>query len=322
MIILLEKGDKRLMRRCIFCGLTEEDFKDNNCWTEEHIIPEALGNKTLKIFDVCKNCNSGLGTYVDKYFVDHILLKMKRQELGLKSKSGEVPNAFMEGKGQEGQRIRMNGEFKPMTVPCIREDGDNVEIIAPTKEEAKNMIQKKFSRLNKPEKMIRDALNKVDQTESRVYQPVVQYDFTVELNRFFMEAVKIAFEYAIYKLGNDYLKDSRAIQIQQYLKSAIDGKMKNGCTEFPGVGLIHEEISNLLKAAKALNCDEAHLLLIHPDLDNRLIAQVILFMEPAFSFVVLLSEDAGRYCIPGRTLSELVEVKANPDLSLFPGSKI
>lgn len=323
MITLEKKGDRRLMRRCIFCGLTEEDFKDNNCWTEEHIIPEALGNKTLKIFDVCKDCNSGLGTYVDKYFVDHILLKIKRQELGLKAKSGEVPNAFTEGKGKDGQRIRVDEKFQPTTVPHIKEDGHNIRIIAPTKKEAKNMIQKKLSRMNKPEKMIRDALSQVDETESQVYQPVIQYDFKIELNRFFMEAVKIAFEYAVLNLGNEYLKDSRAMQIQQYLKSAIDGKMKNECTEFPGVGLIHKEISNFLKVGKALKSNENHhLLIIHPDLDNRLIAEVILFMEPAFSFGVLLSEDACIYCIPGGILSELVEVKTNPNLPPFSGSNI
>ena len=311
------------MRKCIFCGLTEEGFKDGNCWTEEHIIPEALGNKTLKIFDVCKDCNSGLGTYVDSYFVDNILLKMKRQELGLKAKNGEVPNAFREGRGEDGRPIRVDKKFQPMTVPDIKQDDSNIRIIAQTKEEAKKMLQKRLSRLKMPEKLIQDALSKVEQVESQVYQPVIQYDFIIEIKRFFMEAVKIAFEYAVHKLGNNYLKDPRAMQIQQYLKSAIDGKMKDECTEFPGVGFIHKEISDFLKAVKTLNRDENHhLLIIHPDPDNQLIAEVILFMEPALSFGVLLSEDAGHYRIPEMTLSELVEVKTNPNLSPFSGSNI
>lgn len=54
------------MRKCIFCGQTEAEFINGNIWTEEHIIPEAFGNKTLKIYDICKECNSGLGAYVDK----------------------------------------------------------------------------------------------------------------------------------------------------------------------------------------------------------------------------------------------------------------
>ena len=45
-------------------------------------------------------------------------------------------------------------------------------------------------------------------------------------------------------------------------------------------------------------------------------------MEPALSFGVLLSEDAGHYRIPEMTLSELVEVKTNPNLSPFSGSNI
>ena len=50
------------MNKCIFCGKTEAEFDKNNCWTEEHIIPQALGNETLKIFNVCKNCNCLLYT--------------------------------------------------------------------------------------------------------------------------------------------------------------------------------------------------------------------------------------------------------------------
>ena len=42
------------MRKCIFCGRTEAEFIDGNKWTEEHIIPESLGNETLKMVLVRK----------------------------------------------------------------------------------------------------------------------------------------------------------------------------------------------------------------------------------------------------------------------------
>lgn len=88
---------KYFNKKCIFCGKTEAEFDKHNCWTEEHIIPKALGNETLRIFNVCKKCNSGLGTYVDNYFVNNMFIKIIRQSLGLKGQSGEIPNAFKEG---------------------------------------------------------------------------------------------------------------------------------------------------------------------------------------------------------------------------------
>lgn len=38
-----------MSQRCIFCGRTERDFDGKNSWSNEHIIPESLGNSTLVI---------------------------------------------------------------------------------------------------------------------------------------------------------------------------------------------------------------------------------------------------------------------------------
>lgn len=130
------------MKKCIFCGKSEEDFDKNNCWTIEHIIPESLGNKTLKLQNVCKNCNSNLGTYVDNYFVNHRIVQMIRQQLKLKGKSGEIPNAFREGKGEDGHKIRVDNNFKPTVVPYIEQKESRIRVVASTKEEAKKMIEK------------------------------------------------------------------------------------------------------------------------------------------------------------------------------------
>lgn len=40
------------MKRCIFCGKSEDEFDSKNMWSDEHIIPECLGNSTLKINNV------------------------------------------------------------------------------------------------------------------------------------------------------------------------------------------------------------------------------------------------------------------------------
>lgn len=291
------------MKKCIFCGRTETEFDKNNCWTEEHIIPEVLGNNTLKLYNVCKNCNSGLGTYVDKYFVNNMIFKMQRQLLGLKGKKGRVPNAFKEGIDKEGRLIRVDEKFHPTLVPDIKHEGNNIKIVAPSKEEAKTMIQKKFSRMNMPQDEIQKALDKVEMAESRFYQPVINFNFSVDYNRFFLEALKIAYEYIIYNIGDDYLKDSRAKEIQQILKSAIDGKMKKECRNVSGVNFLDERIAEKIKPAENLNY---HLLMVHPDAGNNLVAQIILFMSPGLSFTVLLSEDATKFS--NSSFSKIIEV--------------
>ena len=125
---------KYFNKKCIFCGKTEAEFDKHNCWTEEHIIPKALGNETLRIFNVCKKCNSGLGTYVDNYFVNNMFIKIIRQSLGLKGQSGEIPNAFKEGEDKNGHRIRVDSNYHPTRVPYIEQNDNKLRIVASSKD--------------------------------------------------------------------------------------------------------------------------------------------------------------------------------------------
>lgn len=56
------------MKDCIYCGESKED----NTFTLEHVIPQSLGGAyapdELKTKDVCKDCNSNLGLFVDASF--------------------------------------------------------------------------------------------------------------------------------------------------------------------------------------------------------------------------------------------------------------
>ena len=62
------------MKKCIICG----ELKKENEFNIEHIIPEALGNKSLKIDNVCVNCNSKLGSKVDKYITTGFFMELVR----------------------------------------------------------------------------------------------------------------------------------------------------------------------------------------------------------------------------------------------------
>jgi len=56
------------------------------------------------------------------------------------------------------------------------------------------------------------------------------------------------------------------------------------------------------------------MIMIHPAAENRLIAEVILFMESLLSFSVLISEDASKFGISNSLLPEIIDVKINSRL--------
>lgn len=82
--------------------------------------------------------------------------------------------------------------------------------------------------------------------------------------------------------------------------------MSDECRAFSGVCIVHEEIRKYLKIAKDSNC---HMLIIHPDIENKLITEVILFMEPALSFSVLISENASKFYDSKKSLAEIIEIE-------------
>lgn len=55
------------------------------------------------------------------------------------------------------------------------------------------------------------------------------------------------------------------------------------------------------------------MLMLHPDAENNLIAEVILFMEPALSFSVLVSNDAKQFYNSKEALVDIIDIKTNKD---------
>ena len=71
--------------KCIIC-------KEERNESDEHIIPEALGNKKLITKRVCKDCNNRLGYNVDDYLVNHPLVKRENYISKLYVKQNGVDN--------------------------------------------------------------------------------------------------------------------------------------------------------------------------------------------------------------------------------------
>ena len=110
----------------------------------------------------------------------------------------------------------------------------------------------------------------------------------------------------IYKLGDIYLEDVTAKKIKEYLYRAIRGEMKEECEECPNVCVAPEFIGKMLSQAKGINC---HMLFMHPDAKNKLIVQVMLFLNPIFSFSVCISENASQYKMAKELPVEIVDIK-------------
>ncbi len=294
------------MNRCIFCSKSPDDKNNKDFWSVEHIIPKALGNEKLILIDsVCKDCNSKLGSNVDGYFLNNFLIELERRNLNLKGQSGKVPNPFIDGTDQDGNKVIWKKDH-PEIVSKVDIIDDHIKIIANTKEEAKDIFFKIADRKNLTEAFKERGLKTIDKSDGHLRPLTINVSFGIEYNRFFMEMVKIAYEFAIYKIGEEYLNDPRAIEIREYLNSAIRGEMKDNCPEIKGVILPSKELMYILRQFGLKNY---HLLILCPNEDDDLYVFISLFMHPLFSFWVFLSANGNRYQIDENSCIELIEVK-------------
>ena len=137
-------------------------------------------------------------------------------------------------------------------------------------------------------------LSKLDNATVISYQPTVSYDCPIELNRFALFALKIAYEYACLKLDESYKNDKIAIEMRQMLYKAICGEMKECCEVCKWVCYTPDEITDSFSVVKEANL-KIHMLYLLPDKEGKLICQVFLFLEKLTSFSVIVSENANLY---------------------------
>ena len=84
------------MATCLYCGESDRPFT-----SEEHVIPESLGNKghggqppvVLPAGVVCDGCNHGTLSRLDETLIRHAPIALMRTLRGVTSKSGKLPEA-------------------------------------------------------------------------------------------------------------------------------------------------------------------------------------------------------------------------------------
>lgn len=76
-------------RGCLICRRSDGGFT-----TQEHPLPESMGNKEVVLPNgvVCDRCNGGVLSDLDQTLCEFFPLKMRRTMLGVESKAGKVPH--------------------------------------------------------------------------------------------------------------------------------------------------------------------------------------------------------------------------------------
>jgi HNH endonuclease len=125
---------------CVYCGedvLTTDE-------RPEHPLPEALGSRLTTRY-VCDPCNEWAGREVDQPFlredwIEHARFLHKTLDRRGRREAGSSP--LLRGETSKGVRVRMSDDGEPeIEGGRIIEDGEKVEIIAGTKEEADRLLK-------------------------------------------------------------------------------------------------------------------------------------------------------------------------------------
>lgn len=106
--------------QCYACGCTPDPGE----WSEEHVIPNALGGRWTSSRLLCRACNSDFGSKIDATLCRELGAPMNL--LGLSRERGEVPNQVVQL--EDGEYLRDAQGNLRLRRPVIREDRSEHEV--------------------------------------------------------------------------------------------------------------------------------------------------------------------------------------------------
>ncbi|MCT9166994.1 HNH endonuclease [Acinetobacter baumannii] len=205
---------------CIICR-HEKVYTERS---DEHVIPDSL-NGYYHIYNVCKSCNSNMGSNVDGVLLNHKITQLYRFSEQIKGKSGNLPNPFKETraiKDQPETRIRTevsdgklltkfvqdvtfvkneDGTIKSFHISCDASDGHKVK-------EIQKQIIKKYG-LDEAKLITTTQVHTID-------NPVLEGTWEIDSYKYKMGLLKIAYEFAIDSIPR-YFNDQTALLISKIL---------------------------------------------------------------------------------------------------------
>lgn len=287
---------------CIICKKEKDE-------SEEHIIPESLGNKKLVTQRVCGNCNHRLGANVDDYLTNHNLVKLIRMNENLLGKKGSEIKFFdgVETDEKTGLKFDMK-TGRPILMPRMIDNGNGlIRIEAANVEECFAHFKKKMKRRGYSEEQIDELCKDVTTGEIEfLSSPEFKKDATLDFSRFDLSAIKIAYEYAFTMLGEKYLDDTIAkIFSRELYKNAYSSKQEIMVSDelaqyvtFPIYGSgIEKLLSEIKKGISDTNMDILHVIFTIKQ-DGCLYCILHLCMADIITFAIKITEHAE--CYEGR----------------------
>lgn len=240
--------------RCFFCL----ECRLPSC---EHVFAKAIGGR-LTTNRVCKPCNDYLGREVDVLVTDHPFILFDRWRLGLAGNSGKVPDGVlaMLGSGvmadDPEQRVRMfknkaTGSYEPRVLyrekTVTLQDGSRAQQVvidaSGGADEVRKVIQRARKRAGVPPLPVEELERQVAAAIAGVRtinQPEVKVSLQLDLERFKLALLKIAYELACIWLGDGYLGDPVAGTLRDAVmgrmpleSSPIEGEMALGVAHLP-----------------------------------------------------------------------------------------
>ncbi|WP_276979928.1 HNH endonuclease [Flavobacterium filum] len=276
------------MKLCIICRKEKEEFSD------EHVIPDSIKGY-YHIYTVCKTCNSDLGTKVDSKLVNHKFIEFQRHLLGIKGKSGAIPNPFSGTqtiKDDPEQKVIVTFDDKGQLIPKLLPKIPN---ITNPDDLANYSFTIDASDLHLKDKIIEKILKRNGIDKSRVNfqeqrerseRPWIQSQMAIDIKDFRIGLLKIAYEFAVDTI-EDYFNDPMALLISEVLFKADLLRMEKEITFF-GSGLDKEVLKPLSHLIEFENNN--HYLVLMQVESIGLICQVNLFN--CFSIAIKLSDSS------------------------------
>lgn len=284
--------------KCIIC-------KEERNESDEHIIPEALGNKKLITKRVCKDCNNRLGYNVDDYLVNHPLVKLLRIDHNLLGKSGKKIKFFeaVEIDKNTGSKYSTKNGRLVLQPRFIDNDDGIVRVQASNFDDGIAFFKKYLRRNGYTESQIETFCKDAFVVENELEPPTFEKEISIDFSRFSLAAIKIAYEYAFTILGEGYLEDEVAKLFSRELYKATKGNKREVVPSdelarfvtFPIGGTGIEKL--LVQQRESLNANTMKILhtIFFMKESNNLYCVLNLCMTDAISFVVKVSENADAY---------------------------
>ncbi|QIM62273.1 hypothetical protein A1D29_02570 [Pasteurellaceae bacterium Orientalotternb1] len=199
-----------------FCIICRKEFTGENPATREHIIPEAIGG-TYVIETVCKDCNSKMGAKIDAPFIKNIFSRLHIEENQIKGKK-RIIDFPLKGNYQDesGKKYQVNSfDSEPILLDDrpilnIEQLADGKSLVSISFEKYGSFSQEeKIKLLHKHKLFLENEFRRnglefnfeqilISDFTSQIKEsvPLTRYE-QIDLNSFFLEALKIAYEFFV-----------------------------------------------------------------------------------------------------------------------------